>query len=81
MAPPPDAAPCEGVAAAFSQVQAPDFGLAPVGADLQDSYAAPSAPSLDLSRYSLAPLGSDMDVRPRRPIPAAPDVSHLHLER
>lgn len=52
--------------AAFAAVQAPDFGLAPLGADLQGPRPALSAPPLDLSRLSLAPAGSDLQS------PAAP---------
>lgn len=56
--------------AAFAEVDAPDFGLAPVGADLQDAKAEAEAPKLDLSRFSVAPVGSDMGQA--RPEPAAP---------
>ena len=31
-----------------------------VGADLQDAKAEAEAPKLDLSRFSVAPVGSDM---------------------
>ncbi|MEH7970047.1 hypothetical protein, partial [Pseudomonas aeruginosa] len=42
-------APRDGYMAAFAEVDAPDFGLAPVGADLQDAKAEAEAPKLDLS--------------------------------
>lgn len=74
-------APRDAVMAAFVDVQAPDFGLAPVGADLQDE-AAPVAPSrVDLSHLSLAPVGSDLGPA-SEPLPVAvPDTDHLTLVR
>lgn len=65
--------------AAFADVEAPDFGLAPTGADLQDSRPATQAPALDLSGFSLAPVGSDMSERRRASDAPAPDTSHLKL--
>lgn len=72
-------APRDGYMAAFAEVQAPDFGIAPVGVDLQDSRPEPAAPALDLSRLSLAPVGSDMGELPRDADGPAPDISHLKL--
>lgn len=72
-------APRDEYMAAFSDVQAPDFGIAPVGADLQDAQAAPPAPQVDLSQFSLAPVGSDMGQAKQPPAAPAPDVSHLKL--
>lgn len=74
-------APRDAVMAAFVDVQAPDFGLAPVGADLQDE-AAPVAPlRVDLSHLSLAPVGSDLGPA-SEPLPVAvPDTDHLTLVR
>ncbi|MWV13089.1 hypothetical protein F3I62_13365 [Pseudomonas sp. R-28-1W-6] len=66
--------------AAFADVQAPDFGIAPVGADLQDSRPAVQAPQVDLSQFSLAPVGSDMGQAKAGPAAPAPDVSHLKLQ-
>lgn len=66
--------------AAFVDVQAPDFGIAPVGADLQDSRPAVQAPQVDLSQFSLAPVGSDMGQAKAGPAAPAPDVSHLKLQ-
>lgn len=66
--------------AAFADVQAPDFGIAPVGADLQDSRPAAPAPRVDLSQFSLAPLGSDMGQVKAGPAAPPPDVSHLKLQ-
>ncbi|VXC44504.1 conserved hypothetical protein [Pseudomonas sp. 8AS] len=66
--------------AAFADVQAPDFGIAPVGADLQDSRPAAPAPQVDLSQYSLAPVGSDMGQAKAGPAAPPPDVSHLKLQ-
>lgn len=65
--------------AAFVDVQAPDFGIAPVGADLQDQRPDASPPPLDLSQFSLAPVGSDMGELPRANGQPAPDTSHLKL--
>lgn len=65
--------------AAFSDVDAPDFGMAALGDDLQDAVADVPEPVLDLSRFSLAPVGSDMG-QLKAPVAApAPDVSHLKL--
>ena len=66
--------------AAFSDVQAPDFGIAPVGADLQDARADVPAPQVDLSQFSLAPVGSDMGQAKAAPAAPAPDTSHLRLQ-
>ena len=66
--------------AAFVDVQAPDFGIAPVGADLQDAKAAVPAPALDLSQFSVAPVGSDMGQIPRDTGGPVPDTSHLNLQ-
>lgn len=65
--------------AAFREVAAPDFGLAPVGTDLQDQRAAPVAPALDLSQLSVAPVGSDMGQAKAAPAGPPPDTSHLKL--
>lgn len=66
--------------AAFSDVDAPDFDIAPVGSDLQDARPDAAAPQVDLSQFSLAPVGSDMgQAKPATPA-AAPDTSHLKLQ-
>ncbi|WP_170801315.1 hypothetical protein [Stutzerimonas stutzeri] len=65
--------------AAFSDVEAPDFGIAPVGVDLQDARPEPEAPRVDLSQFSLAPVGSDMGEMPRAVDGPKPDISHLKL--
>ncbi|MDH2244992.1 hypothetical protein N5J76_02455 [Pseudomonas sp. GD03855] len=66
--------------AAFADVQAPDFGIAPVGVDLQDAHPEPEAPRVDLSQFSLAPVGSDMGEVPRDTAAVVPDTSHLKLQ-
>lgn len=66
--------------AAFSDVEAPDFGIAPVGADLQDAKAEAPAPAVDLSQFSLAPVGSDMGQAKAAPSAPPPDTSHLKLQ-
>lgn len=65
--------------AAFADVEAPDFGIAPVGVDLQDARPAAKAPDVDLSQFSLAPVGSDMGERRRASDAPVPDTSHLKL--
>ncbi|UPQ81591.1 hypothetical protein M0M42_14390 [Pseudomonas knackmussii] len=66
--------------AAFADVEAPDFGIAPVGADLQDSRPAAQPPQVDLSQFSLAPVGSDLGERRRASDAPVPDTSHLKLQ-
>lgn len=73
-------APRDEYMAAFADVDAPDFGIAPLGDDLQDSKAEPSAPPLDLSALSLAPVGSDMGQAKADPAGPPPDTSHLRLQ-
>jgi len=73
-------APRDEYMAAFSAVDAPDFGIAPVGTDLQDGKAEPEAPALDLTQCSLAPVGSDMGQAKAAPAAPQPDTSHLKLE-
>lgn len=72
-------APRDGYMAAFAEVDAPDFGLAPVGADLQDEKTEAQAPRVDLSQFSVAPVGSDMGQAKPEPAKPAPDTSHLKL--
>ena len=72
-------APRDEYMAAFVDVEAPDFGIAPVGDDLQDTRTPVQTPALDLSQFSLAPLGSDMSERRRATDLPAPDTSHLKL--
>ncbi len=66
--------------AAFVDVEAPDFGIAPVGADLQDARAPAQPPVIDLSQFSLAPVGSDLTERRRATDAPVPDTSHLKLQ-
>lgn len=73
-------APRDEYMAAFIAVDAPDFGIAPLGDDLQDEKAAPQAPVVDLSQFSLAPAGSDMGQEKAAPAAPPPDVSHLKLQ-
>lgn len=72
-------APRDEYMAAFRDVAAPDFGLAPVGADLQDQRPEPVAPALDLSQLSVAPVGSDMGQAKAAPAGPPPDTSYLQL--
>ncbi|MFG0720826.1 hypothetical protein ACF8PU_03940 [Pseudomonas sp. GLN_6] len=73
-------APRDEYMAAFSEVDAPDFGIAPLGDDLQDNKPTAPAPSLDLSQFSLAPAGSDMGELKKAPAGPPPDISHLKLQ-
>lgn len=66
--------------AAFADVEAPDFGIAPVGSDLQEHKPDAKAPVVDLSQFSLAPVGSDMGQAKTSPAAPAPDTSHLKLQ-
>jgi hypothetical protein len=66
--------------AAFADVEALDFGIAPLGADLQDAQTPIAAPAVDLSQFSLAPAGSDMGQLKAAPAAPAPDTSHLKLQ-
>lgn len=73
-------APRDEYMAAFTEVDAPDFGIAPVGSDLQDAKAEAQAPKVDLSQFSLAPVGSDMGQAKAAPAEPPPDTSHLRLQ-
>lgn len=73
-------APRDEYMAAFVDVDAPDFGVAPVGADLQDDKPPVVAPAVDLSQFSLAPVGSDMGQAKAPPAAPPPDTSHLKLQ-
>lgn len=73
-------APRDEYMAAFAEVDAPDFGIAPLGDDLQDDKPDAQAPSLDLSQFSLAPAGSDMGEIKKAPAGPPPDISHLKLQ-
>lgn len=73
-------APRDEYMAAFAHVQAPDFGLAKTGADLQDSKPEEKVPELDLSALTLAPAGSDLEQLPGAEPVTPPDISHLRLE-
>jgi len=72
-------APRDEYMAAFADVEAPDFGISPVGSDLQDARAPVQPPAVDLSQFSLAPVGSDMSERRRASDIPPPDTSHLKL--
>ncbi|HDZ56179.1 MAG TPA: hypothetical protein ENI17_03040 [Pseudomonas xinjiangensis] len=65
--------------AAFSDVEAPDFGIAPVGADLQDEYQDFVPLPIDLSALSLAPPGADLDEIKRAGPVSIPNTDHLTL--
>ncbi|KRW61991.1 hypothetical protein [Pseudomonas sp. TTU2014-080ASC] len=73
-------APRDEYMAAFSDVDAPDFGIAPLGNDLQDAKPEAQAPAVDLSQFSLAPVGSDMGELKRVGSVVVPDITHLKLQ-
>ncbi len=73
-------APRDEYMAAFVDVEAPDFGIAPLGVDLQDDKPEQVAPTVDLSQFSLAPAGSDMGQAKAGPAGPPPDISHLKLQ-
>lgn len=73
-------APRDEYMAAFSDVDAPDFGIAALGDDLQDDKPVAVAPTLDLSQFSLAPTGSDMGELKKPAAGPLPDISHLKLQ-
>jgi hypothetical protein len=50
-----------------------------LGADLQDEPAIVAGPKVDLSQFSLAPVGSDMGQEKNPSAAPPPDVSHLKL--
>ncbi|MBI6577513.1 hypothetical protein V2I93_11335 [Pseudomonas viridiflava] len=72
--------PRDAYMAAFSDVDAPDYSVAEAGSDMQDPKPAPVVPQLDLSRLSVAPVGSDMGQVPRANTRPVPDTSHLKLD-
>ncbi|UAW97647.1 hypothetical protein KEM63_12670 [Halopseudomonas nanhaiensis] len=65
--------------AAFANVEAPDFGIAELGADLQDEYTDHTPLPLDLSALSLAPPGADLDQLKQDRPPVNPNIDHLKL--
>lgn len=72
-------APRDEFMAAFVDVEAPDLPLAPLGADMQDSYVDHAPLDIDLSAFTLAPAGADLAQRAAAPPPPAPDTSHLRM--
>jgi len=88
MAPAPQAPPPVGRAvveprdvymAAFTEVDAPDYAIAEVGAEMQPPSAPVAPPALDLSQMSLAPAGSDLGQAKAPPAGPPPDTSHLKI--
>lgn len=71
--------PRDAYMAAFSAVEAPDFGIAPLGADMQDEYDDFVPLPVDLSALSLAPAGSDLEQLRLNVAPVAPNIDHLAL--
>ena len=65
--------------AAFSEVEAPDLDIGPLGADMQDEYDAFTPLPMDLSALSLAPVGSDMGELKKDEPGQVPNTDHLKL--
>lgn len=74
-------APRDEYMAAFADIDAPDYGIAEVGATIAPAQPSKPAPALDLSALSLAPAGSDLGQAEAPPAPPAPDTSHLKLSQ
>ena len=72
-------APRDAYMAAFADVDAPDFSIAVTGALLLEPKTPAQAPHLDLSKISLAPVGSDMGEIERPKSGPVPDISHLKV--
>ncbi|WP_449125674.1 hypothetical protein [Pseudomonas viridiflava] len=72
--------PRDAYMAAFSDVDAPDYSVAEAGSNMQDPKPESVVPQLDLSKLSVAPVGSDMGQVPRTNTRVAPDTSHLKLD-
>jgi len=66
--------------AAFSHIDAPDFAIAAPGSLMQDKPKEWAAVDVDLSLFSLAPVGSDMEQLKDNTVAAVPDISHLALQ-
>ncbi|MBD8473243.1 hypothetical protein IFT98_05140 [Pseudomonas sp. CFBP 8770] len=71
--------PRDAYMAAFVAVDAPDFAIAEVGADLQDERPAQRSAQLNLQQFSLAPAGSDMGQLRHEETVQVPDISHLKI--
>lgn len=53
--------------------------IAPVGSELQDSYAEPEEPQIDITGLDIAPVGSDIGTTRKDPEPPPPDTSGITL--
>ncbi|MEJ6656517.1 MAG: hypothetical protein QNL70_10970 [Pseudomonas sp.] len=72
-------APRDEFMAAFSEVEAPDLPIAPLGADMQEAYADHRPLDINLSAYSLAPPGSDLAQLKTSDVPVTPNIAHLRM--
>lgn len=76
------AAPAAGSAAssaAGQHIQAPEFGLAPAGADLLPDKQQAAVADIDISSIELAPQGSDAGYAKPAQAPAQVSTEHLRL--
>lgn len=75
----PSAAVSAPAAAHGAQIQAPDFGLAPAGADLLLDKPQVQVLDIDISAIKLAPEGSDAGYSKPAEEPVKVQIEHLHL--
>lgn len=61
------------------EVSAPDFGLAPAGADLLTNKPEPQVLDIDISAIKLAPSGSDAGYNKQPDAPVQVSIAHLQL--
>lgn len=62
------------------QIEDLSVELAPVGSQMQDSYAEPEEPEFDLTGFDVAPVGADIGSGKKAPDPPPPDTAGLELE-
>jgi len=53
--------------------------IAPVGSELQDDYAEPEEPDIDVAGLEVAPVGSDLATSTKKPDPPPPDTTGITL--
>ena len=76
VAPPPQTDPL-GITG--DQIADLSASLAPVGSELQNTYADEPAPQIDISDLGVAPVGSDLGSAKREPDPPPPNTTGIEL--
>ena len=76
VAPPPATDPL-GITA--SDIEDLAASIAPVGSEMQEEYVEVETPEFDLSQFDLAPVGSELNTRPKNSDPAPPDTSGISM--